>query len=58
MRGAIASQSQLEETQAPTVMNLEMWVQLTVEHHQKTSRLLEEQQHQTSFLLNTVKQLQ
>ena len=39
-------------------MNLEMWVQLTVEQHQKMSKLLEEQQQQTSFLLNTVPQLQ
>ena len=58
MREVEASQSQLEETQVPTVMNPEMWVQLTVEQHQKTSQLLEEQQQQTAFLLNTVQQLQ
>ena len=45
------------EPQVQPVMNLEMWVQLSVEQKQKTSRLLEEQQHQTSFLLNTVQQL-
>ena len=54
MRITIESQSQPEETQAPTVMNPEMWVQLSVEQHQKTSRLLEEHQHQIGFLLNTV----
>ena len=58
MRRAIASQSQPEETQTPTVMNPEMWVQLSVEQHQKTSRLLEEHQRQTGFLLNPVQQLQ
>ena len=46
MRGATASQSQPEETQAPTVMNPEMWVQLTVEQHQKTSWLLEAKEYQ------------
>ena len=58
MRGAIELQSQPKETQAPMVMNPKMWVQLIVEQHQKTSRLLEEQQHQTIFLLNTIHQLQ
>ena len=58
MREGTASQSQLEETQGPIAMNPEMWVQLTVEQHQKTSWLLEEQQQKTAFLLNTVQQLQ
>ena len=39
-------------------MDPEMWVELTVEQHQKMSRILEEQQQQTVFLLNTVQQLQ
>ena len=46
------------EPQAQPVMDPEMWVQLSVEQHWKTSRLLEEKQHQTNFLLNTVQQLQ
>ena len=39
-------------------MDPELWVQLGVEQHQKTSRLLKEQQHQTSILLNTMQKLQ
>ena len=39
-------------------MNPEMWIQLSVDQHQQTSRLLEEQQHQTSIMLNTVQKLQ
>ena len=54
MRDIAASQSQPEETPVPTVMNPEMWVQLTMEQHHKTSRLLEEQQQKTTFLLSTV----
>ena len=58
MREVTASQSQPEEPQIPMVMNPEMWVQLTMEQHQRTSRILEEQHHQTIFLLSTVQQLQ
>ena len=60
LRGAseMATPSQPEGTQIPTILNPEMWVQLTVEQHQKTSRLHEEQQQQTTFFLNTVQQLQ
>ena len=39
-------------------MNPEMWIQMSVYQHQQTSRLLEEKQHQTSILLNTVQKLQ
>ena len=39
-------------------MNPEMWIQLSVDQHQQTSRLLEEQQHQTNIMLNTVQKLQ
>ena len=38
-------------------VNPEMWVQLSVDKHKKTSRILEEQQRQTNKLLDTVKQL-
>ena len=52
------SQLPPEGLQGPAVMNPEMWVQLMVEQRQKTSQLLEAQQEQTAFLLNTVQQLQ
>ena len=39
-------------------MNLKLWIQLSVDQHQKTSRLLEEQQHQTSILLRNMQKLQ
>ena len=35
-----------------------MWVQLGIEQHQRSNRLIEEQQHQTRILLHTVQQLQ
>ena len=46
------------ETQPQQERNPEMWVQLGMEHHQQTSRLLEEQQHQTRILVTTMQQLQ
>ena len=36
----------------------EMWVQLGIEQHQRSNRLIEEHQHQTRILLHTVQQLQ
>ena len=35
-----------------------MWVQLGIEQHQRSNRLMEEQQQQTRILLHTVQQLQ
>ena len=35
-----------------------MWVQLGIEQHQRSNRLIEEQQHQTRILLHTVQQQQ
>ena len=46
------------ETQPRSEVNPEMWIQLGVEQHQQTSRLLEEQQHQTSILLKTVQKIE
>ena len=42
------------EPQTQPVVSPEMWVQLSVDQHQQTSRQLEEQQNQTSLLLNTL----
>ena len=35
-----------------------MWIQQSVDQYQQTSRLLDEQKHQTSILLSTVQKLQ
>lgn len=39
-------------------MNPEIWIQLSIDQHQKTSKLLEEHQHHTNILLNTMQKLQ
>ena len=39
-------------------VNLEMWVQLSIDQHQQTSRLLEEHQCQTNRLLDKLQQFQ
>ena len=40
--------------QAQPEMNPKMWIQLSIDQHQQTSRLLEEQQHHTNILLSTM----
>ena len=60
MRRTPSQQSQWNagEMQPPPGGNPEMWVQLGIEQHQRSNRLIEEQQQQTRILLHTVQQLQ
>ena len=44
--------------QAQPEMNPKMWIQLSIDQHQQTSRLLEEQQHHTNILLSTMQKMQ
>ena len=39
-------------------VSIEMWVQLSVDQHHQTSRMLEEQQRRTNKLLDIIHQLQ
>ena len=51
-------QRNVGDIQPPPKGNPKMWVQLGIEQHQRSNRLMEEQQQQTRVLLHTVQQLQ
>ena len=47
-----------EELPPPPEGNPEMWVQLGIEQHQRSNRLIEEKHQQTRILVHKVQQLQ